>query len=114
MVPFAPQRLTANAGNRDGLFRRLVVVERAQSDGVAFEDAFDDPRGRRAGEIRTPRRACQRQGQPDDVMRGIADRRLIEIPDLDVDVPVLIGDRAEIADVAVAADPHRRPLRQRR
>ena len=43
-------------------------------------------------------------------MRRIADHRVIQIPDLDFDVTVGIGDRTQISDMAVAADPDRRSL----
>jgi hypothetical protein len=42
---------------------------------------------------------------------GIADHGLIEIPDLHQDMTLGIGKRAEIADVTVAANPHRGTFR---
>ena len=38
-------------------------------------------------------------------MRGIADHGVVEIADLDVDAALYVGDRTQVADVAVAANP---------
>src|SRR5665213_2227253 len=46
-------------------------------------------------------------------MGGIADHGLVEIANLNGDASVDAGDGAEIAGMTVAADPHRRTLRQR-
>ena len=43
-------------------------------------------------------------------MGGIADDGLVEVADLDRDPALGVGQRAEIAKVAVPADPHRRTL----
>lgn len=45
-------------------------------------------------------------------MRGIADDGLVEVTDLDVDLALGIGHRAQVADVAVAADPDGRTFGQ--
>ena len=45
-------------------------------------------------------------------MRGVADDGLVEVADLDFDLAVGVGYRAEVADVAVAADPDGRALRE--
>ena len=42
-------------------------------------------------------------------MRRIADHRLIEIANLDIDLAVGIGQGAQISDMAIAADPDRWP-----
>jgi hypothetical protein len=44
-------------------------------------------------------------------MRRIANHSLIQIPDLDSDVVVGVGDWTQIAEMAVATNPDRRPLR---
>ena len=43
-------------------------------------------------------------------MGWIADHGLIQVADLDGDLAVRIGDRTEIAEMAVAANPDRRPF----
>ncbi len=45
-------------------------------------------------------------------MRRIADDGLVEVANLDLDPAFRVGDWAEVADVTVSADPHRRPLRK--
>jgi hypothetical protein len=45
-------------------------------------------------------------------MRRISDDSLVQIPDLDGDTPVHAGNRTEVTDVTIAADPDRRPFGQ--
>jgi hypothetical protein len=45
-------------------------------------------------------------------VRGVADDGLVEVADFDFDFAVGAGDGAEVADVAVAADPDGRALRK--
>jgi hypothetical protein len=43
----------------------------------------------------------QRQSQADQIVRRIADYRLIEIADLDIDLAVSIGQGTQISDMAI-------------
>ncbi|GGG17366.1 hypothetical protein GCM10010924_53070 [Rhizobium wenxiniae] len=45
-------------------------------------------------------------------MSGVADDRLVEIPDLNGKLAVPVSYRAEISNMTVAADPNRRAIRQ--
>ena len=45
-------------------------------------------------------------------MDRIADHGLVQVADLDFDLAMCIRDRAKVADMAIAADPDRRALRQ--
>ena len=78
---------------------------------VANHDVFDHLRGGDAGEIAAARRHGEREGEPDNVVRWIADNRLVEVANFDFDAAVGTGYRTEIADVAVSADPDGWPLR---
>jgi len=44
-------------------------------------------------------------------VRGIADYRLIEIANLDIDLTIDIGQGTQVSDMAIPADPDRRTLR---
>jgi hypothetical protein len=46
-------------------------------------------------------------------MCRIADNRMVEITNLDIDIAFCIGDRTKITCVAVAANPKRRTFRHR-
>jgi hypothetical protein len=62
-------------------------------------------------QVRAARRRRQRQSETDQVVRGIADHGLIEIADLDIDLAVDIGQRTQITDMAISANPDWRALR---
>jgi hypothetical protein len=81
---------------------------------VAIDHMLENMRRRHAGKVGAARRHGQRQSEADDVVGGVADHRLVEVANLDGQRTAGAGDRAQIADVAVAADPHRRSLGQRR
>jgi len=55
--------------------------------------------------------SIERQSEADQIVRRIADYRLIEIADLDIDLTVGIGQRTQISDMTIPANPDRRPLR---
>jgi hypothetical protein len=42
-------------------------------------------------------------------MRRVSDNGLVEIADLDINVPVHIGERPKVTEMAVTTDPHRPP-----
>jgi hypothetical protein len=50
-------------------------------------------------------------GHPNDDAGWVADGRLIKVADMNADPPSCIGDRAEIAHVAVSTNPDRWPGR---
>src|SRR3954469_25857710 len=62
---------------------------------------------RHSRQVGAPRRRSQRQCQPYQVMRRIADHRLVEVADLYRNTPFGIGQRTKVADMAIAADPDR-------
>jgi hypothetical protein len=111
-VPPAPMRGLLPDGTDDvRLRRRRAVVMRQQGAPIAFDHRLDHLRGLDAGQIGTAGRRLQRETQPDQVERGIADDRLVEIADLDRDPMIGVRERAEIAEMAIAAYPDRRPDR---
>ena len=55
------------------------------------------------------RRRREREAEPDQVVGRIADHRLVEVAHQEFDLAVGVGDRPDVAQMAVAADPDRRP-----
>ena len=43
--------------------------------------------------------------EPDQIMGGVADHRLIEVPDFDLKSAIGVGNRSKIADMTIPADP---------
>ena len=87
----------------DVVFKRLLV---------AAHHLLEHACGGHTGQIGTPGGSRQRQCESHQVMRGIADNRLVEVADVDIDAPFQIAGRSQIAGMTIAADPHRRPFRQ--
>ena len=93
---FAPT--TAGGALQDQLNRqrprgfggRLIRLAR-QGVLIAGHHLFEHLGGGHAGQVGAARRGGQGQTKPDQVMGGIADHRLIEIADLDADLPVRAG-----------------------
>ena len=113
VLPAPAQRPTPDGADGVGLGRRRVLARwPRQPQRVAADHLLQHPRGGDARQVGAAGRAGERQAEPDEVVRGVADHGLVEVADLDVDAPVGVGERAEIAEVAVAADPDRRALRQ--
>jgi hypothetical protein len=56
---------------------------------------------------------AQTRGLGNHQVRRVSDYRLIEIANLNLDFPPGVSDGAMIADVAIAANPDRRPLGKR-
>src|ERR1700761_9164659 len=75
---------------------------------IAADKRLDDPRRDEPGQIRTSRRGGKGERQADNVGRRIADYGLIEIADLDFPPALGVRQRAEIAEMTIAADPDRR------
>ena len=90
----------------------LAVLLRREGSFVAVDHVFQDVGGGDTWQVRTAGGHGERQGQPDQVMGGVADHRLVQVAYLHGQRAPGAGDGAEIADMAVAADPHRRALRQ--
>ena len=63
-----------------------------------------------AGQIGAARGRRKREGKTNQIVIWIADDGLVEIANLDMDTPLGVGERAEIACMTVAADPHRGTL----
>lgn len=55
--------------------------------------------GSDARDIRTPRHRAQRRAKTNEIQRGIANHRLIEVTYLNIDAVIGIGQRAKIAQV---------------
>ena len=72
---------------------------------ISEDHLLDHASGGDAGEVASADGGGEREAEADGVVRGIADDSLIEVADLDFYMAIGIGDRAEVADVAVAADP---------
>ena len=69
---------------------------------VTGDKLFQNACSRYAGQVRPARRRRQRQAEPDQIVRWIADNGLIKISDLYQDAALRIGERTEIAEMAVA------------
>jgi hypothetical protein len=80
---------------------------------VIAYNSFDHLDGGQPRQIRPSRCRRKRRAQPDEVMRRISDYRLIEITNLNLDLAAGVSDRAKIADVAIPANPDRRPFGKR-
>ena len=108
MPPAPVRRLLADGADDIRLGRRRAIVMRRQRPAIALDHRLDHLRGLDARQVGTACRGLEREPQPDQVERGIADDRLVEIADLDRDFVIGIRERAEIAEMAIAADPDRR------
>ena len=82
-------------------FRKVVF----EGSVVALHHLFEHSGGRDARQVRSARCHGKRQAQADQVVDWITDDGLVQVADLNRDLAVGIGDRAEIADMAVTADP---------
>ena len=80
---------------------------------VPRHDCFEHFSGGDARQVGTSRRRRERQAQADQIVGWISDDGLIEVPNLDFHLFRRIGDGAEIGEVAIAAYPDGRPVRQR-
>jgi len=85
-----------------------VGLARAFVEGafIAVGQRLHHLNDRHAWQVGTARCRRERKPEPDEVVRGIADHRLIEIANLDLDAAIRIGDGPEIARMAIAADPY--------
>ncbi len=110
--PLPAERLLADGGDEFRLADRVRVLGREEAGLVAADHLLQHARRRHAREVRAPRRAGERQGQPDEVVGRVADHGLVEVTDLDVDLALAVGDRSEVAGMAVAADPNGRAVRE--
>jgi hypothetical protein len=93
-----------------------VIVQVAGFDGVvqsrvvALHHLFEHSGRRDAREVRPARRHGERQTKADQIVGRVADDGLIEVANLYGYLAVRVCDRAEIADMTIAADPDRRSL----
>src|ERR1700733_14133083 len=67
---------------------------------------------RDARQVGSTRRRCQGQSQSDEIVGRISDDGLVEVANLDGYPTVSRSDRTEVASVAIATYPDRRPLGQ--
>jgi len=105
-----PDRLRHVAAAVHGLAARL----RSESRFIAVHHAFQHPGCDDAGKSGAACRHRERQSETNEVVRRIANDRLVKVAHLNRDRAVHAADGTKISDVAVAADPDWRPLRQRR
>ena len=110
MAPAPTQGLALDAADDLGVEVGIAMFGIADRHGIALDHRLHHTHGHDTGQVRTARRRGQRQAEPDEVMGGIADHGLIEIADLDFHRAAAIGDRSQIAQMAVAANPDRRSL----
>jgi hypothetical protein len=78
---------------------------------VTVRKMLEDPRRGDARQIRSAGGGRQGEAKADEVMGWIANDGLIKIADLNSDSAPGVRQRAQVADMAVAADPDRRPFR---
>jgi hypothetical protein len=110
-VPGPPDRLThddPDAFRAPAAQIRVFVGERFL---VPLHHLLDHLGGGYPRQVRAARRCRQRQPEADQIVRRIADYGLVEVADLDIDLAVGIGQRTQIADVTIPANPDRRALR---
>jgi hypothetical protein len=110
MLPTPLKRLLQHGDHRFGRVDPLLFLVWPQGILIAVHQVLDEVRGRDAREVGAARRRRQRQAEPDQVVRGVADHGLVEVADQDRHVALGVGHRPEIADMAVAADPDRRTV----
>src|ERR1700722_10519520 len=112
VMPFAPERLLENVLHRCREIRLFGFAGRVgQSLFIPVHHLFEDVRGGHARQIRTAGRGGYRKRKTDKVVRRIANHRLIEVSDFDLNAAFRAGHRSEISKVAVPANPYRRPVR---
>jgi hypothetical protein len=80
---------------------------------VAVDQLLHHPRGDDPGQVVAARGGGEGYAQADDVVRGVTHDGLVEVADLDIDAAVAIRDGADVAHVAIAADPQVRAERKR-
>ena len=110
MPPFPVQCFPAHGGDEGGFEDGLLVVGRGQAGFIALDHLLQHPCGRDARQIGPAGGTRQGEGQPDQVVHGIADHGLVQIADLDIDLAFRVGEGPEVAGMAIAADPHGRPV----
>jgi hypothetical protein len=101
----------ADAG---GLFD-VGVLAKVGVEGhfIAVHKFFEHFGRGHAWKVGPARRRCQRKRQTDEIVGRVADDRLIEVANLNLDVSRRTSERPQITDVAIAANPDRRPVGQR-
>ena len=77
---------------------------------IALHDVFDHLCCRDPGEVAATRGHGKRERKADEIVGRVADDGLVEVANFDFDAAVGVGYGAEIADVAVPADPDGRSL----
>ena len=90
------------------VFREVVF----EGSVITLHHLFEHSGRRDARKVRSTRCHGERQTKADQIVDRVADDGLVQVANLDSDLAVRACDRAEIADMAVAADPDRRPLRK--
>ena len=86
-------------------------VEGTTSRVDTFNHLFEHACGGHARQVRTAGSSSQRQSQPNQIVGGITDYGLVEIANLDGHSALGVRQGAEVSDMAIAANPHRRPVR---
>jgi hypothetical protein len=73
---------------------------------VSTNKGIQHSRSGHTRKVRIPRGGGERKPQPYEIVSGIANDSLIEIPDLNGNVAVAIRQCPEIAQVTITTDPH--------
>lgn len=96
MTPTATDRATFDK-THDVWLRTGVPILISHSVLISLDHLFEDPRCDDTRKIRSPRSSSERQTEPNQIVRWIADDRLVEIADLDCDGSLTIAQRTQIA-----------------
>ncbi len=72
---------------------------------IALDHLLHHEGGGDAGQVGAAGGGGEREAEADEIVGRVADDGLVEVADLDFDLAVGVGDGAEVADVAVPADP---------
>jgi hypothetical protein len=90
----------------------FFAATRVECPFISIEKRFHHAGGGYAWQICASCGRCERQTEAHQVVGGVADYGLVEVPNLDGDSPMLIGHRSEIANVTITTDPDGRTLGQ--
>jgi len=100
VLPTSPARLVHDNLNAFRSLAAKVGVVAGESFLVPEHHLLDHPCNGHARQVGPPRCRCERQSEADQVVRGVADNRLIEVTDLNTDFAIRIRDRAEVSGMA--------------
>src|ERR1700691_1744371 len=79
---------------------------------ISFHHLFEHERGRHAWQILSPDSSCQREPEANEIVDRVSDNGLVQVPDSNLHPALGVGDWTQISQMAIAADPDGRTLRQ--